>query len=1144
MKTMCKCLSVVVSAIIVLCVSGPCAAQAPAQAQTPAYAQSEAEAAMERWVAVVTSAQGGVYIQRTGKTVWDAIKVSEKCYPGDSIRVEENSRAALLFKNDSTLRIDQNSHLTFQPMEEMTVIMRLFRGAACFFSRFPRSLKIFTPHMNGTVKGTEFVIRVDADGTQLTLFEGQVLAENEKGELLVAGGQSVVAKKDQAPDLVTIVKPRDAVHWALYYPAIQDFQPGDFPGESGWQGRARASVEAWRRGDTAGASEALKGLADEGIADGRYLLYRASLALAVGRVDEASAYLDRTLRADPKSANAHALQSVIATTQNDKAAALDLATKAVSLDPQSSAARMSLSYARQARFDIKGAMESTQEAVRLNPSDAHARARLAELWLSRGRLDRALDEAQRAATINPGLGRTQTVLGFAYLTQVKVSESRTAFEKAIALDSADPLARLGLGLAKIRRGDLAAGRQEIEIAASLDVNSSLIRSYLGKAYYEEKRDSLSATQFAAAKQLDPMDPTPWFYDAILKQSVNRPVEALEDIQKSIELNDNRAVYRSKLLLDQDLAARSASLGQIFNNLGFQQLALVEGWKSINTDSTNFSAHRLLADTYSAVPRHGIARVSELLQSQLLQPININPVQPQLAESNLRVFEGAGPVQSAFNEYNPLFNRNRIALQTSGIAGQKNTIGDEVTLNGIYDNVSASIGQLYYKTKGYRPNNDLYREIYNVFAQASVAYQTSIQAEARYSDLRSGELELRFDPNNSLNDLRNGDRTRSIRIGLNHAFNPNLHLILSGIYNRDDGGTDLPSSGYFSSGKYDGYTGEGQVRYRSDIFNVIAGGGYTESRGHTYDKLIYSDPDLGTIQYDSESRDNTYHTNGYLYTMTQLPKNLIWILGISYDRYNAPELEQDQINPKLGAIYTPWEGTTLRAAAFRVLKRPFLQNQTIEPTQVAGFNQFYDEGNGTEFWRYGVAVDQRILRNLFGGVEYSKRDIEVTYLDYLSVPGVALSKQADLDESLFRAYLNWAPHRFLALSVEYQYERFDRGVDFPGVEMLTKLITQRVPLAVNAFLPCGLFAQLKGTYVWQEGDFLDQNLYPTIAFNYGKDSFWVFDAFVGYRLPQRWGAVTVGVKNLFDEGIRFQDTDPANPSITPERFFYARLTLNF
>ncbi len=103
---------------------------------------------------------------------------------------------------------------------------------------------------------------------------------------------------------MTVVRPRDAVQWALYYPAIQDFAPGDFPGEADWQGRTRTSVEAWRRGDLAGATGILKGLRDEGITDTRYLLYRASLALTVGRADEASAYLERTLRADPKNASA------------------------------------------------------------------------------------------------------------------------------------------------------------------------------------------------------------------------------------------------------------------------------------------------------------------------------------------------------------------------------------------------------------------------------------------------------------------------------------------------------------------------------------------------------------------------------------------------------------------------------------------------------------------------------------------------------------------------------------------------------------------------------------------------------------------------------------------------------------------------
>jgi 23S rRNA maturation-related 3'-5' exoribonuclease YhaM len=52
------------------------------------------------------------------------------------------------------------------------------------------------------------------------------------------------------------------------------------------------------------------------------------------------------------------------------------------------------------------------------------------------------------------------------------------------------------------------------------------------------------------------------------------VEALHDYQKAIELNDNRAVYRSKLNLDSDEAARSAAIARVYSDLGFQQLALI------------------------------------------------------------------------------------------------------------------------------------------------------------------------------------------------------------------------------------------------------------------------------------------------------------------------------------------------------------------------------------------------------------------------------------------------------------------------------------------------------------------------------------------------------------------------------------------
>ena len=322
-----------------------------------------------------------------------------------------------------------------------------------------------------------------------------------------------------------------------------------------------------------------------------------------------------------------------------------------------------------------------KKRVQLDPKNALAWARLAELWSSFGRLEQALKAAQKAVILEPDLSRTQTVLGFAYLTAVKTAQAKEAFNKAIALDQADPLPRLGLGLAKIREGDLHEGRREIDVAASLDPNSSVVRSYLGKAYYEEKRIPLDEGQYAIAKELDPKDPTPWFYDAIAKQTTNRPVEALHDLQKSIELNEDRAVYRSSLLLDSDLAARSASIGRIYGDLGFQQLALREGWNAVNIDPGDFSAHRLLADSYADSPRHEIARVSELLQSQLLQPINTTPIQPHLAESNLFLISAGGPGTLSFNEFNPLFNSNGLTLQTSGLVGENSTYSGEAVVVG-------------------------------------------------------------------------------------------------------------------------------------------------------------------------------------------------------------------------------------------------------------------------------------------------------------------------------------------------------------------------------------------------------------------------------------------------------------------------------
>jgi outer membrane receptor protein involved in Fe transport len=267
--------------------------------------------------------------------------------------------------------------------------------------------------------------------------------------------------------------------------------------------------------------------------------------------------------------------------------------------------------------------------------------------------------------------------------------------------------------------------------------------------------------------------------------------------------------------------------------------------------------------------------------------------------------------------------------------------------------------------------------------------------------------------------------------------------------------------------------------------------------------------------------------------------MVVTVGGSADFYQQGSVDKNQLNPKLGLTWSLLPDLTLRAAVFRVLKRTLTTKQTLEPTQVSGFNQFFDDAAGAEAWRYGVALDRKFSSSLFGGVEYSRRDLDVPYFFVPTPPAppVAELRQADWKERLGRAYLYWTPHPYLALSAEYLYERFDRVREFSfGVEQVT---THRFPFGIGFFHPSGFFARLKATYFDQEGRFVPQLAAAGIP---GSDQFWVVDASIGYRLPKRLGFVKLEARNLLDESFKYQDMDTASPVIQPGRLVYLKLTL--
>jgi tetratricopeptide (TPR) repeat protein len=1092
-------------------------------------------------VARIVSIQGSVEIQRAGQPQWVHVtRLDTPLCAGDRVQTGVRSRAALVISPETLVRLDQSSALSIRVTQNETVVEffqdptapREALGTACgagyFITRFPRRFEVRTPFLNAAVEGTEFLVALTCQATTLAVLEGRVSAQapgsSPQEKRVLQSGQSTTVERSGEAVTRVLLKPADAVQWTLYYP----------PTESG------DGVEPGER-------------CEAGAALVQCLVARAQRLLRVGRVDEAQVDIEAALTQDPSNGAALALRAIVSLTKNEVVQAFEQARLATDAAPTSARAWTALSYTQQAQFALEDALVSARRAASLSPASALMRARVAELLLSLGRSAKARREALQAVALDENTARAHLVLGFAYLGDANAPAAQREFERAVELDQAEPLARLGLGVAIIRQGNLTAGREQIEIAAVLDPINALVRSYLGKAYFEEDtgpRDALAASQFAMAKSLDRRDPTPWLYGATLKQTQNRSVEALWDSQESIALNDNRGVFRSRLLLDQDLAARSENLAQVYRDLGFQQLSLVEGWRSLEADPTNFSAHRLMSDAYASLPRHEIARVSELLQSEMLAPLTLNPIEPGTAQSDLTSRRVPTIPNPSFMEYTSLFVRDQLGLRVNAVGGSNDTYGENLLLSGLFGRYSFGIGQFHYETDGYRENNDYQDTAYNAFVQTLVTPQTSLLAELGRRELEHGDITQRVPVPQADPTYRRALDQDLARVGFRHSPSPSATILGVATYTERTETTHKETTGTFfgvpiqtiddTQREDRALTGELQLLTKTNRLSTIIGGGYSDTDGELTERsetVSAMFPFLNNTTV-TPSDVSVQQSVVYGYATAKPVESLAITLGLSADEYNGVTFERSQTNPKFGVTWQALPSTALRFAAFRTLKRVLVADQTLEPVQIAGFNQFYDDENGTDAKEVAVGVDQRFTNRLFGGLAWAKRDLDV--------PKQGGTLDETQEEDLARAYLAWTPAAKVSLSAEAFWETLSIDpVDFDPSRPID-LRTLRAPFAVR-FAPSSRVALTAGaTYVWQQVGTQAVSAGPLVE---TSADFWTVDLAATYFLPRRYGALTLEVRNLFDQDFQYQDPNfrssvPRLPEFVPERTVFLRLNLVF
>ncbi len=1070
----------------------------------------------------VVSIQGQLEIKRAGKGEWTPLKrLNTAVCAGDILHTGRGSRAGVLLAPETMVRLDQHSTFLIRKAGaetefELYLEERVPRdvvgnvcGAAHVITRVPRNLRVKTPYVNASVEGTEFQVALACDRATLSVFEGRMSAQSllsqSSSQRLEAGQVTAAGANEALSPVKVLVNPRDAVQWALFYPALGD---------------STQEVDS----DCAALPPEKRATC---------LIARAQRALRAGRVDEAQSALRASSDSTALSADAQALLSLVAVVKNDKADALRLANQAVELSDQSSRAWMALSYAQQAHFRLDEALAAARKAAALAPENVVTQIRVTELLMTLGQILAATQAAQTIVAAHPQESRAHAVLGYGYLAQLNISQARDAFDRAIELDSTDPLPRLGMGLALIRQGDLTGGREQIEIAVALDPANSLLRSYAGKAYYEEntpERNRLALAQFDLAKALDPKDPTPHFYDAILKQTQHQSAQALGELQSSMEKNNNRAVYRSKLLLDEDQAARGVSLAQVYRDLGFQQLAVAEAYNSIALEPGNAGAHRFLSDAFATLPNHQLAQSSELLQAQLRQPLTLDPIPAHRSAVDLSIPRSSGPATASQYELNPLFVSQGAAFSLDRLVGESRTNGGQASVSLLGEKHAMTAGIFRYKSDGFRQNNDIDRTIGSVLLQAMPIPSLSLQAELRNSDFSHGDLPLRFDPTNFL-PLRRNDETRSsLRFGARIAPSPNVDFLVSGVSASETVRTAFLEVGdIVLTEQTEDASIEVQSMIHSDVWHVTVG------TGHLNGNLVVTFEDSsGPFVLSDDSHEQRNHYVYASYTPDKLVRAVQ--VGLSVDKFDEFVIHRSEVNPKVGIILQPWSKATLRAAYIRAMRRILAANQSIEPTQVAGFNQIFNDPPGTVARRWGLGLDQKLGVTLFAGAEVSARNLMVPIID----TNTSTSYEVARKERLLRAYLNWIPHARVALSGEVFYQRYKRQIEDAAEEYFVDARTLQIPLAATVFLGERVSARGIWTLWRQSGTFVDPTNMPFA----GKERFSVLDLLLSFRLPRRIGTLQVGINNVFDSESRYQETDQFSPRYVPKRVGYIRAQLSF
>jgi Tfp pilus assembly protein PilF len=1147
---------------------------------------------------VLLMASGTVEVAPPGSSSFAAAHANQVLHVGDQIRTGKNSRATVRLSNLSVIRVYELTTMAIRPPSkaEQNAAIEVKSGATYFFNRDkPNETQFETPSSSGAIRGTEFTLTVDENGrTELALLDGQVSLNNAHGSVQLESGERAVVEKDQAPQKSPLLNAINIIQWTLYYPAILDANELAL-GDDAKQSLA-ASLSAYRSGDLLEALAQYPTGREPASESER--VYKAALFLAVGNVDGAQSLLGQSFQETRAAGLADALKEMIAAVKGqpwNRTAPRTLATE-----------WMSGSYEAQSQRDLVKARDMALSAAATAPGFGFAQERVAEMEFSFGRTEAALAALKKSLELSPRNAQALALNGFALSAQNKMAEAGEYFDKAIAADGALANGWLGRGLVRIRHNRVNEGRQDLETAAALEPNRAFLRSYLGKAWSMDKpfqytwNTHLATRELGLAMRLDPNDPTAWLYSALLNDQRNSINQAIDDLEHSEALNDNRAVFRSKFSLDQDAAVRSANLALIYEDAGLSDVATREATKAVQDDYANYSAHLFLSETYDALqdPKKENLRYETPWEDELLVANLLAPVGAGLLSQNV-----------SQQEYSKMFAADGLGISSQTSFFSRGAWLEDSSQFGTVGNLAYSLEAYYYTDPGWRPNNDIQNSDFDAKIKYQITPKDTVFAEVERPELDEGDVFEHYNYQTPILNINTGARPGydptlrtqefqdpNVLIGYHRDWGTGNHDLilyrqLQDRFTSTDG--DYQAAFYFpppySPATYppqDGGTSmlsrtlnlnsiEIQHIYQSDLQSIIVGGRFQKESMDSANSLGYEDvssPSLTVLPEVPTMKSDFERLSFYGYYQLKLFDSLHLTAGATYDWERFPlnidtpplssqEDERATLSPKFGLDWTLPDGTRLRADYTRSMSGLVNDSSTlIEPSEVAGFNQAFrslipeSTGFGTppamRFGTWGIGADHKFPTGTYVDVEaqlLTSRGNQLIGAWSNAAPIIPTSvsdlpqTQSFQEKDVFVS-VSQLIGKELSVGARYSLTSVDLSthVTLPPGTIDPQIYDEHENSTLNEVSLFGNFAVPCGFFSQLQANYWRQ--YNTLQ-GEGGDGFWQFNLYAGYRFPHRHVEVSVGVVNIGNQDYHI---DPVTYFLEQAhtRTFVASMKFNF